>query len=194
MSSVERPVAGHASDGEPVTAAFARQVKPGREAEYEKLASEMIEISKAFVGHIAATMLHEPDSPTYTLVYSFTDQHTLRAWLESPQRRWLLARGDRLAERHQQLPTLTGLETWFTLPQQATIKPPPRWKMWLVSLLAIYPLVVAFQAWLVPTIKAWPLLLRSAALPLTLLTLMTFVVMPVVTRVAQPWLSSRSGP
>jgi antibiotic biosynthesis monooxygenase (ABM) superfamily enzyme len=54
--------------------------------------------------------------------------------------------------------------------------------MWLVSLFAIYPLVVAFQALLVPSIKTWPLLLRSAILPLMLLTLMTFVVMPVVTR------------
>jgi antibiotic biosynthesis monooxygenase (ABM) superfamily enzyme len=61
--------------------------------------------------------------------------------------------------------------------------------MWLVSLIAIYPLVVAFQATILPTIKNWPLLLRSAILPLTLLTLITFIVMPVVTRVAQPWLS-----
>jgi uncharacterized protein len=61
--------------------------------------------------------------------------------------------------------------------------------MWLVSLLAIYPLVVTFQATIVPTIKTWPLLVRSAVLPLTLLTFMTFVVMPVVTRVVQPWLS-----
>jgi len=64
--------------------------------------------------------------------------------------------------------------------------------MWLVSLVAIYPFVVAFQAALVPGIKGWPLLVRSAILPLTLLTLMTFVVMPAVARLAQPWLSSRS--
>jgi antibiotic biosynthesis monooxygenase (ABM) superfamily enzyme len=64
--------------------------------------------------------------------------------------------------------------------------------MWLVSLLAIYPFVVAFQVWLLPPIKTWPLLVRSAILPLTLLTLMTFVVMPVVTQIAQPWLSRRT--
>jgi antibiotic biosynthesis monooxygenase (ABM) superfamily enzyme len=59
----------------------------------------------------------------------------------------------------------------------------------LVSLLAIYPFVVMFQATIVPTIKTWPLLVRSAILPLTLLALMTFLVMPVVTRVVQSWLS-----
>ena len=181
------------SDGpespEPATAVFARRVKPGREARYEKLAHEMVETSKAFPGQIAATVLHEEDSPDYTLLYSFIDRSALQAWLDSPDRRQLLRRADELAERHLRLPRLTGLETWFTLPHRATIKPPPRWKMWLVSLFAIYPFVVIFQETVVPTIKTWPLLVRSAILPLTLLTLMTFLVMPVVTRVVHPWLS-----
>jgi antibiotic biosynthesis monooxygenase (ABM) superfamily enzyme len=174
---------------EPATAVFARRVHAGHEAEYEELAREMVEASKAFPGQVAATMLHEADSPDYTIVYSFTDEPALRAWLDSPQRARLSAQADRIAESHLRLPPLTGLETWFALPHQVTLKPPPRWKMWLVSLLAIYPFVVAFQALLLPPIKTWPVLVRSAILPLTLLTLMTFVVMPVVTRAAQPWLS-----
>jgi antibiotic biosynthesis monooxygenase (ABM) superfamily enzyme len=178
-----------AVDGEPATVVYARRVKPGREGEYEALAREMVEESKSFAGHLAATMLHEEGSPTYTILYSFLDRPSLRAWLESPERQRLLGRANRLSDEHVRVPPLTGLESWFTLPHRATIKPPPRWKMWLVSLLAIYPLVVAFQATVVPTIRTWPLLVRSAILPLTLLTLMTFVVMPVVTRVVQPWLS-----
>jgi antibiotic biosynthesis monooxygenase (ABM) superfamily enzyme len=174
---------------EPATAVFARRVKPGRAAQYENLARKMVDTSKAFRGHLGATVLHEEDSPDYTVLYSFTDRPSLQAWLDSPERRELLRQADLLAEQHVRLPPLTGLETWFALPHRATIKPPPRWKMWLVSLVAIYPLVVAFQATIVPTIKTWPLPVRSAVLPLTLLTLMTFVVMPVVTRVVQPWLS-----
>ena len=134
-------------------------------------------------------MLHEQDSSDYTLLYSFTERAALEAWLDSPERRRLVRQADQLAEQHLRLPPLTRIETWFTLPHRATIKPPPRWKMWLVSLCAIYPLVVTFQATIVPTIKTWPLLVRSAVLPVTLLTLMTFVVMPVVTRLVQPWLS-----
>jgi antibiotic biosynthesis monooxygenase (ABM) superfamily enzyme len=48
-----------------------------------------------------------------------------RAWIESDERnRWL---GE------------VGLETWFDLPgpNGAPQRPPPRWKMWLVSLLAV---------------------------------------------------------
>jgi uncharacterized protein len=180
-----RPDARHPA---PATAVFARRVKPGREHEYEGLAEEMVDTSKAFPGHLAVTMLHEANSLDYTLVYSFVDQPALQAWLDSPERQRLLARADQIAEQHDELPPLTGLETWFTLPHQVTIKPPPRWKMWLVSLVAVYPLVVCFQAWLAPALKAWPLLLRSAAFPLVLLTTMTYVVMPITTRLMRWWL------
>jgi len=187
--SVPRGGRDRAANREPATAVYARRVRPGREAEYEGLAREMVEDSKRFAGHLAAAILHEEGSSTYTLLYSFVDRPSLQAWLDSPERRGLMGQAERLSEEHVRVPPVTGLESWFTLPNRATIKPPPRWKMWLVSLLAIYPLVVVFQATIVPTIRPWPLLVRSAVLPLTLLTLMTFVVMPVVTRFVQPWLS-----
>jgi antibiotic biosynthesis monooxygenase (ABM) superfamily enzyme len=71
------------------------------------------------------------------------------------------------------------------------MKPPPRWKMWLISLVAVYPLVLAFQAAAVPRMTGLPLPLRALMFPLVLLTLMTFVVMPAVTRVLHRWLGPR---
>ncbi len=47
---------------------FTRRVEPGHELEYEALAREMIEASEAFPGQLGATMLHEADSPNYTLL------------------------------------------------------------------------------------------------------------------------------
>jgi antibiotic biosynthesis monooxygenase (ABM) superfamily enzyme len=63
--------------------------------------------------------------------------------------------------------------------------------MWLVSLVAVYPLVLAFQVLVVPRVARLPLPLRALMFPLVLLTLMTFVVMPVVTRVLRRWLRPR---
>ena len=39
---------------------------------------------------------------------------------------------------------VSGLETWFALPGR-TAPAPPRWKMFLVSLAAIYTLQLAFN-------------------------------------------------
>jgi antibiotic biosynthesis monooxygenase (ABM) superfamily enzyme len=174
---------------ETATAVFVRRVRAGREREYEQLADEMISASEAVPGQVAATMLHEESSPDYVLVYSFADAGSLGSWLDSPARRALVARADWLSERHSRIAKPTGLETWFALPGRPTLKAPPRWKMWLTSLVALYPLVVVFQAWLAPPMKNLPLLLRSALLPLILLTLMTYLVMPAVTRLLRPWLT-----
>ena len=42
---------------------------------------------------------------------------------------------------------LSGLETWFTLPGQRAIVPPPRWKMALVTVLGVWPASM-FVPWL----------------------------------------------
>jgi antibiotic biosynthesis monooxygenase (ABM) superfamily enzyme len=54
-----------------------------------------------------------------------------------------------------------------------------------------YPLVVLFSAFVLPQLAAWPLLVRSAVLPVVLLTLMTYVVMPRLTQLLRGWLYPR---
>ncbi|SEF20950.1 hypothetical protein SAMN05421837_101634 [Amycolatopsis pretoriensis] len=48
--------------------------------------------------------------------------------------------------------------------------------------------MLEFQAWVVPLTESWPLPLRAALFPVVLLTTMTYVVMPAVTRLLRPWL------
>jgi hypothetical protein len=173
---------------ETATAVFSRRVVAGRAADYERLARSAVAVSARFPGQLAATVLHEDGTSDYTIVYSFADRPSLEAWLDSDARRQFAAQTARISAAHSELTHPTGLETWFTLPGRETIKPPPRWKMWLASLVALYPLVVCFQKWLAPHFKDWPLLARSAVFPLILLTLMTYVVMPNVTRLLKSWL------
>jgi antibiotic biosynthesis monooxygenase (ABM) superfamily enzyme len=51
--------------------------------------------------------------------------------------------------------------------------------------------VLAFQALVVPRLAGLPFPLQALSFPLVLLTLMTFVVMPVVTRLLRRWLGPR---
>jgi uncharacterized protein len=205
VAAIEEPGAG---DGEsragervastdPVTAVFSRRVKPGREGEFEDWAHGVIGVATRWPGHLGASVLHEPGSPWYHVVYKFTDRDRFRAWAESEERGHWLGRVGRLTEDEDdpELQQTTGLETWFDLPGPAATPrwPPPRWKMWLVSLVAVYPLVVLFQWALAPRLERLPLPVKSALFPLVLLTLMTFVVMPLVTRVLRPWLGRRAG-
>ena len=179
-----------AAEEPPVTVLYSRRVKPGREAAFEAWAHGIVAASRQFPGHLGASVLDVPGSREYHILFSFADRKSLRAWLDSEERRRWLARVGELIEADQGLQQLTGLETWFKLPGSnvPTMKPPPRWKMWLVSIIAVYPLVLAFQALVVPRMAGLPFPLRALMFPLVLLTLMTFVVMPVVTRVLRRWL------
>jgi uncharacterized protein len=181
---------------EPVTVLYSRRVKPGREADFEAWAHGIVAASRHFPGHLGASVLDDPDSREYHILFSFTDRTRLRDWLDSTERRRWLARVAQLIEADQGLQQLTGLETWFRLPggNVPTMKPPPRWKMWLVSIVAVYPLVLAFQALLVPRMTGLPLPLKALSFPLVLLTLMTFVVMPVMTRLLRRWLGPAKTP
>jgi uncharacterized protein len=184
------PAGARPGADDPVTVLYSRRVKPGREADFEAWARGIVAAARQFPGHLGASVLGAPGSREYHILFSFADRRSLRAWLDSEERRRWLARVGELLEADRGLQQLTGLETWFKLPGSSvpTMKPPPRWKMWLVSLVAVYPLVLVFQVLVVPRMARLPLPLRALLFPLVLLTLMTFVVMPVVTRVLRRWL------
>jgi uncharacterized protein len=192
-SDAQAPADARPAADDPVTVLYSRRVKPGREADFEAWARGIVAAARQFPGHLGASVLDAPGSREYHILFSFADPRSLRAWLDSDERRRWLARVGELLEADRGLQQLTGLETWFKLPgaNVPTMTPPPRWKMWLVSLIAVYPLVLAFQALVVPRMAGLPLPLRALVFPLVLLTLMTFVVMPMVTRVLRRWLGPR---
>ena len=83
---------------------------------------------------------------------------------------------------------ITGLEYWFTLPDKAFQAPPPRYKMAIATIIALYPTVKV-----VGTISNYLTDYTSISFhPLIELTatvlLMTYLVMPVVIRLLAFWL------
>ena len=192
-SDAQAPADARPAADDPVTVLYSRRVKPGREADFEAWARGIVAAARQFPGHLGASVLDAPGSREYHILFTFADRRSLRAWLDSAERRRWLGRVGELLEADRGLQQLTGLETWFKLPGSnvPTMTPPPRWKMWLVSLVAVYPLVLAFQVLVVPRMARLPLPLRALVFPLVLLTLMTFVVMPMVTRALRRWLGPR---
>ena len=192
-SDAQAPADARPAADDPVTVLYSRRVKPGREADFEAWARGIVAAARQFPGHLGASVLDAPGSREYHILFTFADRRSLRAWLDSDERRRWLARVGELLEADRGLQQLTGLETWFKLPGSnvPTMTPPPRWKMWLVSIVAVYPLVLVFQVLVVPRMARLPLPLRALVFPLVLLTLMTFVVMPMVTRALRRWLGPR---
>jgi uncharacterized protein len=171
---------------EPVTVVYTWEVAEGREEDFEEWAHGITAEAARHPGHLGATWLR-PEGPErrYHTVVRFTDGDRLNAWLESPERRTWIDRLEGLA-REERLHT-TGMETWFSLPERM-VKAPPRWKMGMVTFGGVYPLSLILQTTAVPVAQGWPLPLRALVFPIILVPLLTYVIMPVLSRLLSRWL------
>lgn len=174
----------------PLTVVVSRRVKKGQESAFEQLSSQMTERAASFPGYLGATMFRpsSPEDPEYRIVFKFRDRDTLTAWEDSPERAELLEQIEALLAKPSEREVTSGIVTWFTLPGQNPVKPPPKWKMTFVSWLALYPAVTLVFLLFGDLLAQIPLLLRTMAVTIVVMLLMSYVLMPRMTRWFAFWL------
>lgn len=177
----------------PVTVVISRRVIKGQEAEFERLSSLMTERAARYPGYLGASMFRpaSADDPEYRIIFKFSDETCLSAWQQSAERAELLEQIEPLLVTPSRVETTSGIVTWFTLPGHNPVKPPPKYKMTLVSWLALYPTVTLifflFGEWL----AQMPLLLRTLIVTAVVMVAMTYLLMPRFTRWFAFWLFPR---
>ena len=177
-------------DDPPVTAVASRRVKPGREGEFEEWVSGIMAAANRFPGYMGSDVFRpsDPDDDEYRIVFRFDHESSMRAWETSEERRRWLEESRPLLQEDEKVRVLTGLETWFTLPSKPAEAPPPRYKMAVVTWLAVFPLITTIFLALGPVLNQLPTLLRSLVLTVIMVSLMTYIVMPRMTRLFSFWL------
>jgi hypothetical protein len=174
----------------PVTTTVTRRVKPGHEPFYEQFLEGIIAAASRFPGHLGAEVFRPENASAgeYRIVYRFDTAEHLRAWLDSDQHAAWLERAEPhvIGPVHTQF--LTGLETWFTIPGRPGTPPPPPYKMALVTWLTIFPLITLVVVALGPLLDGLPLVARLAITTAVTVPIMTWLVMPRITRLLRGWL------
>ncbi|MDQ1034273.1 antibiotic biosynthesis monooxygenase (ABM) superfamily enzyme [Streptomyces sp. V3I8] len=177
-----------ASRGEPVTTVFTWQVRPGHEADFEEWTRGVADCVARFPGSQGLSWLRPEPGHRFHAVLRFSDPQRLTDWLVSAERAEWHARIQGIAtEVRDERQSTTGLESWFRLPG-TTVKAPPRWKMVLTTFLGAYPMTFLIQWLVAPNTTSWPLPLRAAVFPLVLLPVLTYLVMPGLSRLLRLWL------
>jgi uncharacterized protein len=174
----------------PVTAVASRRVKAGREREFEEWAAGILAAANGFRGYLGSEVLRPGDDPgddEYRSVFRFDQASNMREWEGSEERHRWLRRADPLIHE-EKVSVLTGLETWFTRPSRPGEPAPPRYKMVAVTWLAVYPLITLILVLFGPLLGLLPMLLRTLVLTAVMVTLMTYVIMPRMTRLFSSWL------
>lgn len=173
----------------PVTVDVLQRVKPGCETAFEQVLTDLIVAARAFEGHLGVNVFRSGStSPEYRIVFKFDRVSHLKQWETSPIRQQLLKRASQLTVDVGQTSILTGLETWFTLPTQPGLPPPPRYKMVILSGIAIFILLNLATTFVVPLLLPLPPLLRTLVVVLLMVSIMTYGVMPRLTKLFAGWL------
>jgi hypothetical protein len=183
---------------DPVTVVWSRRAKPGRDRALEGLVDRIAREMKRSGGYQgAAIMRPEAGHPQiFSIVAHFSSQADLDNWTTSELRGRLVAEADEVSVGGLNVQQAAGLEAWFQLPGQPIVVPPPRYKMAVVTWLAIFPLLIGANLAAPALLGSLPPIVRVVPVSMVLIVVMTWAVMPLMTKWFRFWLyaSARRPP
>jgi uncharacterized protein len=177
-------------DNGPAALVIRHTVDEGDEAFYEDWTRRIFEAVSASPGYLGRDVLkpHAAGEP-YTVIVRFSSQAGLQRWLDSDERKAFIREleGAIGAEDHYEV--RAGIDVWFA-PQGP--KRPKAYKQFLITLAAIYPLTLIVPQVLGPMWSGIPffenLFVGNFIVAVVIVGLMTYVIMPNVTRLLHKWL------
>ncbi|MGF1498530.1 MAG: antibiotic biosynthesis monooxygenase [Elainellaceae cyanobacterium] len=173
-----------------VTAVITHRVRAGREQGYEEWIKSIAAAAREFAGHLGATILRpQPGSPSdYVIVLRFDSCDRLQSWLKSDIRKAWIDRAQPLIQAQETIQILTGMESWFQLPQPAGSPAPKRYKQAILVWVGVMIVSLAISPLVAPLLAPLPRLLQIAVNVAITVALLTYVIMPQLTRWFKGWL------
>lgn len=173
---------------QPVHIAITRRVRSGCEAEFQQALREFIQTSFAHSGVLGAGMVVPPSgsgSREYGVLRTFHNEQERDDFYKSPLFKAWQERVKPLTEGDPVYRKLHGLEAWFRNSGQPD---PPQWKMALVTYIGV-DVVTTLLLWVLgPLIQNWPFLIRNSAFNVVVVACLTWLAMPLLTRLFRRWL------
>lgn len=180
-----------------VTLVASHHVRPGKESEFERTTKDFMAAEATFPGYRGTEVIRPVPGvqEEWITLIRFDDQEHMHAWLASDQRQVLL---DRLTSSVARLDVQEiggSFGSWFARDEDGG-RPSPNWKQAMAVLLMLYPAVMLISKYLSP-------LLTDAGLPLyaaifvgnvVSVAALTWILMPLATRVLKAWLAPQASP
>jgi antibiotic biosynthesis monooxygenase (ABM) superfamily enzyme len=180
---------------QPITVSITRRVPSVRAREAQAWAKSGQDLLSGMPGYLGSGWIRpDPESEDWHMLYRFQDSGTLEAWEASAERAWWVASAAGIAEDSRS-ERRTGIEGWFDTPSEVTVAdapspPPPRWKQMVSIFVVFYPLSLVLQLLAAPVLGSVPLWLRVLVTTAIATPLMTYLLLPLVTRALRPWLTA----
>lgn len=175
------------------TVVITQRVRDGQQENYEVWLNEIGPVCRSSPGHLDWQIVRPIKglTGTYTVIIRFDTRQNLEAWMTSATRRQLIEKARPMLAHDDDFFVRSGLDFWFTR-ETAKASVPVRWKQFLATWSAIYPLVLAVPLVLLPVVHFLGVpqnrYLETLLVTGTVCLLMVYVVMPRYTRLLQHWL------
>ncbi|MEP1126512.1 MAG: antibiotic biosynthesis monooxygenase [Ilumatobacter sp.] len=179
---------GLGQDG-PVTTIVTRTVPAERREDYEAWLHRLLVKAEHLDGFLGADV-HRPSAQhdRYTSVFRFATPEHLEAFQRSDLFHQSQAEAATIVDNDPVWDTHTGFELWFSPPPGTNVAQPVRWRMALLIGAVVYVLVLVFGALATAFIGDWPTPLRLAIVIAIEITLMTYVLLPWLTKRLATWI------
>ena len=166
-------------------------IADGQQNNYENWLVDIGKVCKSFPGHIDWQIIRPIAGLTYsyTIVIRFDTIIHMKQWMESEERQALIEKVKPLFTKDDNYYIRSGLDFLFPLEDQ---KVPVRWKQYLVTWSAIYPLSLLTPLLLLPVLKLLHVpdskFINSFFISGCVVFAMVFIVMPKYTKLIRKWL------
>jgi antibiotic biosynthesis monooxygenase (ABM) superfamily enzyme len=185
----------------PVTVSITRVVAPDRFDQMIAWVRAGSSLAERFPGFLGTGWVRPGgSSEEWHMLYRFDSDASLAGWEASPQRAWWLGSAQGLvgeARRERR----TGIEGWFDTPQAYAaeeLRPspaaPPRWKQAVMIWTAFFPLSLLIGLVLSELAPGLAIVPRVLLTTVVMTPVMTYVVLPRLTRWLDWWLQGRPAP
>jgi uncharacterized protein len=180
---------GMTNDSKEFTEVISRNIAAGHEKDYDDWLERFMTSERLFHGYLGTTIIAPggDSSSVRYVINRFADKASLDAWENSEVALSLLEE----VKKYSTLQRVTGLETWFSLPDLKTIGAPPKWKMAIVSFIAAYSISLVAHYILSIYVGQRPLL-TEILMTIILVIGLTYFAMPLLSRLLRRWLYPKS--
>jgi antibiotic biosynthesis monooxygenase (ABM) superfamily enzyme len=189
----------------PVVIVTSHRVAASQKETFEISANSLLSMAARSRGYLGGNLVRpQPDNPVWQIVCRFDSADAAHAWQDEASRSVWAGVLERCAQhlggqRSTRPDKQTRIDTErpsAAAPRTGQAKkparpaPPPRWKMAVVTLIAVFPAVLGTNVFVISQLTSLSLIPRTFVLCVIVTILMTWVLMPRLMKLLGPWLNS----
>ncbi|MFU8794629.1 MAG: antibiotic biosynthesis monooxygenase [Dethiobacteria bacterium] len=176
----------------PITVVVSRRVRPGLENKFRTWVNDIAKAAEHFQGHLGSGYIRPVTAEgEHTIIYRFDTVEHFDSWQNSDERAYWINQSREFIEGEPHVDKATGLEYWFHDPACSYGTPPPIWKQALLTEIGLFPTVLVISYTIGMLLNDWPLPIRTLVFTILSVLIMTWFVMPNISRLTRPWLQQK---